>query len=856
MPTGSRAGTAADARWTWIDLRLVPVAAGVWAGTLLGSAGSWRLLVSCAVAGGSLAVLLAWRWATARAAPVALALLAGVVVSTLTGAVRTATQEGSPVASFAQQQRTVEADLRIAAAPRALAASTQPRVAVEVTLARVVDGGAVHRISAAAVLFGPAGDWQDLPVGQLVRARVGFSSPDGKGGVQALLSARGPPQLLAAPTGAHRIASELRARFRASAAREFEPRVAGLLPGLVVGDTAAMDAQLSEDFRRAGLTHLVAVSGANVAIALGAALWPLRRRAVDRRLQAAVALLALAAFVLLVGPSASVLRAAAMGAVSLLALASGRSRAAVPALGAAVTTLLLVQPELAWEAGFVLSVAATAAIVLVGTRWSLALRARGCWTPLADALAVTAAAGLATAPIVAGLFGTVSLVSLPANLLAAPAVAPVTVLGLPAVLLGGVLPPVADALIWIAGWPTRWLVLVAAWGAGLPDGVSSWPAGLTGALLLGGLLLVFGFALWCFPRLRAPAAAALCGLVVLGWPVRQVLPLWPPDRTVFVTCDVGQGDALVLPVGPGAAVLVDAGPDPGAIDRCLDRLEIDALPLVLLTHLDADHVSGLAGALSGRTVGEVATGALAPSDDRAGAVHALVRASGATSTVLGTGDRRAVGGLVLDVLAPDPRRARAGADPNDLSLVVRASTAGLRILLTGDLGADVEARLLRSGTDLRADVLKVPHHGSADVDEAFLAATGARVALISVGATNSYGHPAPSLVAALAGSGMRVHRTDREGDLAIAGSEGEWGVAVRGADLSPGARSGSRQRRTRVTRCGDARCCGGTHVPAPGGRGGGGAAARPRGVRGPFRRPRPPPRCRAARADGGRAAAG
>jgi competence protein ComEC len=522
------------------------------------------------------------------------------------------------------------------------------------------------------------------------------------------------------------------------------------------------------------------VSGANVAIVLTGILWPLRRRAVDRRVQAVVAGLALVGFVVLARPEASVVRAAAMGVVTLLALAAGRARAAVPALAAAVCVLLLHEPGLARDAGFALSVAATAAIVLLAPGWSRRLRERGWPSVVADALAVSAAAGVATAPIVAGLFGTVSLVALPANLLAAPAVAPATVLGLLAAVVGVLVPPLADALVWLAGWPVRWLVEVAHRAAALPDAAAGWPAGTVGAVLLTGLLVLALGVLWRFPRLRPLALAALVGLVVLGWPLRQTVRGWPPEETVAVACDVGQGDALVLPTGPGAGVLVDSGPDVGAVDRCLDRLGIDALPLVLLSHLDADHVGGLAGALAGRDVGTVATATLSHADDRVAALDRLVRRAGARRAVLLPGDRPTVGGVDLEVLAPDPARATASAAPNDLSMVVRATVQGVRVLLTGDLGADAEARLVASRVDLRADVLKVPHHGSADADPAFLAASGARVALVSVGADNTYGHPTARTLTWLARDGMRVHRTDREGDLAVVGSAGSWGVAARG----------------------------------------------------------------------------
>jgi competence protein ComEC len=736
------------------------------------------VLGSAALAACALAVLLGRHRRPATA--IVLTVLAGVALASATAAVRGTAREGSPLRAVAEAERTASVVLELDGDPHVLRGAGPPRVVADATVSLLVDRATTHHLRAAVLFFGPADEWRRVLPGQQVRVRVGLSPPERGDDVVAVVSARGPPTLVGEPGVLQRMAGELRAGLSNSAQRVLDPAPAGLLPGLAVGDTRTMDPVLAEDFRRAGLAHLTAVSGANVAIVLAGVLRPLRRRAVDRRAQAVLAGLALAGFVVLAGPGASVVRAAAMGAVTLLALASGRPRAAVPALGAAVCVLLLLDPGLARDPGFALSVAATAGIVLLAPAWSRRLRQRGCWPVLADALAVSAAAGTVTAPIVAGLSGSVSLVSLPANLLAAPAVPAATVLGLIAMLVSAVVPPVGDALVWTAGWPTRWLVLVAERAAELPDGAVGWPAGTPGAALLTVLLLVTGWALWRFRRLRPLVMAAVLGLVVVGWPLRQTVRGWPPAGTVAVGCDVGQGDAFVLPTGPGAGVLVDAGPDVGAVDRCLDRLGIDALPLVLVSHLDADHAGGLAGALGGRDVGVVATGTLSPADDRARAFDGLVRRAGGGRVVLVPGDRRSVDGVTVEVLAPAPERAVAAAAPNDLSLVLRVTVHGLTILFTGDLGAEAEARLVADGTDLRADVLKVPHHGSGDADPEFLAASGARVALISVGAENTYGHPTGRLLTWLAQAGMRVHRTDREGDVAVVGSDDGWGVASRG----------------------------------------------------------------------------
>jgi competence protein ComEC len=857
-------------RWVWVDLRLVPVAASIWTVQLAAPYLAPLLLGGVAVASAGLA---AFAFRRVRAT-LLLAVLAGLAVASGFAVVHGLARADSPLRVVAESGRTTTVVLHLDGQARALSGGPAMRVVADATVTTLVDGAARHGLNAAVLLFAPADGWLELAPGQPVRARVRTALPRPGDDVIAVLSARGPPTRVGDPPALQRGAELVRSRLAGSAQRMLGERPAGLLPGLVVGDTSGMDPVLVEQFRRAGLSHLTAVSGANVAIVIAGVLWPLRRRAVDRRTQAALAGLALLGFVVLAGPSASVLRAAAMGAVALIALASGRPRAAVPALAATVCVLLLVDPGLARDAGFALSVVATAAIVLLAPGWSRRLRSRG-WPPwIADALAVSAAAGVATAPLIAGLSGTVSLVSLPANLLAAPAVAPATVLGLAAAVVGVACPPVADALVWLAGWAVRWLVLVGDRAAAIPDAAAGWPAGSGGALLLTGLLMTVGWLLWRYRKLRPLAVAAVVGLVVLGWPVRQVVRGWPPTHSVVVACDVGQGDALVLPTGEGEGVLVDSGPDVGAVDRCLDRLGIDSVPLVLLSHLDADHAGGLRGALDGRDVGTVATGTLSPADNRAPALDALVRRSGARRAVLVPGDRRTVGKATIEVLAPEPRRATAFAEPNDLSMVVRVTYRGIRVLFTGDLGAEAEARIVAAGTDLRADVLKVPHHGSADADPDFLTATGARVALVSVGADNTYGHPAPSTLRVLERAGMRVHRTDREGDLAVAGDAGSWGVATtRSPDgmASSGNLIGTGgvkthtvaavlpatgKRRTRVTRCGGASDARGADVPPSRDHRRGGAPPVARADRGPLRRARPPPGRGTSRAGRGGAAGG
>lgn len=234
----------------------------------------------------------------------------------------------------------------------------------------------------------------------------------------------------------------------------------------------------------------------------------------------------------------------------------------------------------------------------------------------------------------------------------------------------------------------------------------------------------------------------------------------------------------MLHAGRATGVVVDAGPDPATIDTCLDRLGIRQVPLVVLTHFHADHVDGLPGVLSGRRVGEIDV-----TDDRdppygAEEVDRDAAAVGLTPTLPAYAGTRRIGAVTLQTLWPPPHWVPA--DPNDASVVMLATVGGVRILLAGDAEPPSQEGISRAWPGLRADVLKVPHHGSRYQDPAFLSSVGAPLALISVGADNDYGHPAPETLALLQQTGAEVLRTDLEGDLAVAVQDGRLGVSHRG----------------------------------------------------------------------------
>jgi competence protein ComEC len=257
--------------------------------------------------------------------------------------------------------------------------------------------------------------------------------------------------------------------------------------------------------------------------------------------------------------------------------------------------------------------------------------------------------------------------------------------------------------------------------------------------------------------------------------VRIVAPGWPPRGWLFVACDVGQGDALVLAAGPGRAVVVDAGPAPAAVDRCLRDLGVREVPLLVLTHPHADHVDGVPGVLRGRAGGTVLPSPLSEGEERS-----LV--PGRTVRPAQPGQHWTIGALNLSVLGPVAMGPRVstrdpGTEVNNASVVLVARVRGLTLLLTGDVEIEAQ-RVLAAGVP-PVHVLKVPHHGSGRQDRDFLAASRARIAVISVGAENTYGHPAPATLALLRSLGMRSYRTDLDGDIAVLNPGGRPAVVAR-----------------------------------------------------------------------------
>jgi len=487
-----------------LDVRLVPAGVVAWAVTAAGivwGIGPLLALISAGIAIGwaLLGYLVGNRFPMLRAT--AAGVLGAAVVGTAFGfaaGLRSDALRQHPLS--ARIGATVSVSVTPVESPRQYGPG---RLMFRGDLNRIGDA----EITGAVVVFASAADFGQLSAGQPVRFRARIGKPTRRDLTVAALTAVGRPDL-GRSSLLQRAAQAVRARFTAACRATLPADQAAMLPGLVLGDTSAVTPATTTDFRIAGLTHLTAVSGANVTIVCGAVL--LSARAIGPRPAVLLAALALVIFVVVVQPTASVLRAAVMGAITLLAVVSGRRRQAVPVLAATVLVLMVAAPQMAVDLGFALSVSATAALVVLAPIWSERLVNRGWPRPLAAAVCVAVAAQLITAPLVAAISGRFSVVSVLANLAVAVVIPPITVLGTAAAALAPLWPAGAELLIRFTGPEVWWLLRVARAAAALPGAALAVPSGWAGVLTVGGVSVAAGV-LWRWRWFRLLAAGvALC----------------------------------------------------------------------------------------------------------------------------------------------------------------------------------------------------------------------------------------------------------------------------------------------------------------------------------------------------------
>lgn len=486
-----------------------------------------------------------------------------------------------------------------------------------------------------------------------------------------------------------------------------------LIPGMVIGDTTKQSVEFKNEMRRSGLTHLVAVSGANFAIVSAFVLWGMQFvfRKVNYRLIATA--ISLTCFIALVRPSPSVLRAAAMAAVLLFAYGSRQGRDPLPALGFAIAAVVIIDPFQSRDPGFALSVLATAGLLLVAPKIKPKF------------LAPPIAAMIFCAPVIVALSGYISPMSVIANILAAPVVAPITIVGFIAALISPFFPAASSFLILFIKPLASWIALVASWSSSFP--VFTLKTGLYGFIAA----TVLAAAIY-FGRARA-GIIFLIVVISTSWVQR-----FPAGDWSIANCDIGQGDSMVINLHDHKAIVIDVGPDAQLIDRCLHQLGIKEIPLMVLTHVHADHVGGLAGACKNRKVGVTWFGNI------------------------NAGTHARIGNIDIDVKWPD---GLGDYTPNNSSIAATFTSPDFTLFAAGDIEPLVQEQL-RSRIG-HVDVYKVAHHGSRFQDLTLMHELSPTVAVISVGAQNTYGHPAPSTISALTEIGAKVLRTDIDGAVAI-----------------------------------------------------------------------------------------
>ena len=531
-----------------------------------------------------------------------------------------------------------------------------------------------------------------------------------------------------------------------------------LIPGMVLGDTSKQSPQFKNSMKRSGLTHLVAVSGANFALVSAFVLWMMQFLFTRMAFRLSATAISLIAFIALVRPSPSVLRAAAMAAVLLIAQGTKRGRDSLPALGFAIAAVVIVDPWQARDAGFALSVLATAGLLIFAPvlveKLSLHMPEK-----LAQALAPPTAAIVFCSPIIVALSGYLAPMSVIANLLAAPFVAPITIVGFISSLFSPFAPFLSLALIWLIRFPAGAIALIAHWASSFP--VLTLRTGKIGFLIVA----CFTLLAWLFKKwFKYITIFTLIVLISITW-----LQRWPGGDWQIANCDIGQGDSMVLNLGNHQGLVIDVGPDAVAEDRCLKALGIKEIPLLILSHFHADHVAGLPGALNKRTVGQVWVSVnSAPLVESAMAQVALEGVE-IIKAVRGMSSR--VGPLTIKVLWPTlsatsfEEMPGEGSQINNSSIATLITSNEFSIFAGGDLEPPVQQILVKDVTPV--DIYKVCHHGSRYQDLAFMAALHPRISVISVGVGNTYGHPAVQTLEALTRLGSEVVRTDIDGAIAV-----------------------------------------------------------------------------------------
>lgn len=569
---------------------------------------------------------------------------------------------------------------------------------------------------------------------------------------------------VAPPRGWSRLVAQTR-RAMWQAMASIEPDAGSLVAGLAIGDDSRQREGLATAMRDSGLSHLTAVSGGNIAIVAGLVVGAAALAGAPLQARVMFGGAAVVAYAAFVGPEPSVLRASVMGSVALVGLLRGGRGGGFGLLGLAVFVLVVVRPGLVLSWGFALSVAATAGILALGPplerTWAARLSGRPARAVVA-AVAVTMGAQVGTAPLLAAMTGSLPLASIPANIVAAPLVMPITVLGLGVTVISTLSIDAGRFLAAVAEPFGRLLAAIAHASAAQSWASLSPPQGPAGAALVGVCLAVLAVAWrWCGARrTMVGSLAAIAVVLVVGRPAPA------PTGWLAAACDIGQGDAFLIRAGPAAAVLVDTGPDAERLVGCLRRMGVSDVPLLVLTHFDTDHVAATAVVLERYRPRSVLISPVRLPPENAAAVLTAAAQTGVAVETAQPGQRLTVGWAALHVVWPQ-RIISSGSVGNNAAVALAAEVGGAKMLFTGDLEPLGQAGLMLSHPAGTFDVTTIPHHGSANQDPRFLAWTGASIAWVSAGEGNRFGHPRQEALDLAAAAGIAVGRTDRDGTLAL-----------------------------------------------------------------------------------------
>lgn len=564
------------------------------------------------------------------------------------------------------------------------------------------------------------------------------------------------------------------------------PDSEALVAGLAIGERDLLSPEVAIQMKTLSLTHLVAVSGANLAIIMGVAYLIGASSGISRNARFSFALSVMVCYVLVVGPESSVLRAATMATFVAIGLWLGRGTKPIISLAWAVIFLLAIDPGLATDFGFALSALATVGLLTMALpiyNWLAQYMPK----LIAIGIAASFSAQLATTPVLLMLQPSIPVYSVLANLIVEPVVAPVTILGILSLILAFPFPALSTVVSWLASLGTWWITLVAG-------EVSTWPAARVhfvagpAGVALAALIVLICLALYQprLARFRPVLASGLAGTLLLSiaWSTSDLIRHrdFAGDWDV-INCDVGQGDALLVR-SAGRIALVDVGREPAPINNCLEDLSIEVIDLLVISHFDADHAGGIAGALSGRSVGTAVISGFRDDRPLVAIVNDALEESGVKILSGFAGMSGELGNLNWRVLAPSAQ-AKEAKDSNDASVIISFSGPQFGVLALGDLGEEGQLRLMRnSEASLRALsskplVLKVAHHGSADQSNELFRLLTPEISVFSVG-TNPYGHPTSKALSHARQAGSQVLRTDELGAVAMSFDEGNWVVSVAG----------------------------------------------------------------------------